>query len=144
MSTIAQTVTLRHGAAVAHDTGRVLFGPAGTEEPFDLAPTESLVGWFDDDGRYHLRGELDADHGRIVDAALAEAREMRRSRAGHTNATWAEALVEIARRSLDGAVLDEAAETVPRELVHRPDRPGPGPLGRRVGGAGLAPRPAVV
>ena len=30
----------------------------------DLAPAESLAGWFDDDGRYHLRGELDADHGR--------------------------------------------------------------------------------
>ena len=42
--------------------------PAPTPDPDE--PGESLAGWFDDDGRYHLRGELDADHGRIVDAAL--------------------------------------------------------------------------
>ena len=35
---------------------------------------ETVAGWFDDDGRYRLRGELDPDHGRIVDQALTEAR----------------------------------------------------------------------
>ncbi len=58
--------------------------------------------WFDDDGRYHLRGELDADRGRIVDAALTEARDAL-FRAEHTNAGWADALVEMAQRSLDAA-----------------------------------------
>ena len=65
-------------------------------------PTESLAGWFDDDGRYRLRGELDADHGRIVDAALCEARDAL-FRAGQVKVSWADALVEIAHRSLDGA-----------------------------------------
>ena len=33
-------------------------------------PSESLSLVVDDDGRFQVRGELDADHGRIVDAAL--------------------------------------------------------------------------
>jgi hypothetical protein len=65
-------------------------------------PTESLRTWFDDDGRYHLRGELDADHGRVVDAALTEARD-RLFHQGHSKASWADALVDVAHRSLDGA-----------------------------------------
>src|SRR5262245_40887745 len=48
--------------------------PAPSPQPDDV-PTESLATWFDDDGRYHLRGQLDADHGRVVDAALTEARD---------------------------------------------------------------------
>jgi hypothetical protein len=65
-------------------------------------PTESVAGWFDDDGRYRLRGELDADHGRIVDAALTEARDALFHH-GQGNVSWADALVEIAHRCLDGA-----------------------------------------
>ena len=53
------------GAHVRHRLRRTL----------TLAPAESVSGRVDDDGRYHLRGELDADHGRIVDSALAEARD---------------------------------------------------------------------
>ena len=37
----------------------------------DDEPAESLSGWFDDDGRYHLRGEFDPDHGRIIESALS-------------------------------------------------------------------------
>jgi hypothetical protein len=68
-----------------------------------------LAGWFDDDGRYHLRGELDPDHGRVVDAALTEARDAL-FRAGQTDVTWVDALVEMAQRSLDGAGGDERRE----------------------------------
>jgi hypothetical protein len=75
--------------------------PAPKPDPV-AEPTEMLAGWFDDDGRYHLRGELDADHGRIVDAALSEARDAL-FHAGQANVSWADALVEIAQRSLDGA-----------------------------------------
>ena len=60
-----------------------------------------MVAWFDDDGRYHLRGELDADHGRVVDAALHQARDTL-FHAGQADVGWVEALVEIANRSLDG------------------------------------------
>ncbi len=68
----------------------------------EVHPVESLSAWFDDDGRYHVRGELDADHGRIVDAALTEARDAL-FRSGQRDVSWADALVELAQRSLDGA-----------------------------------------
>src|SRR5262245_39685983 len=37
--------------------------PPAPPPDVDEEPTESLTTWFDDDGRYHLRGELDADRG---------------------------------------------------------------------------------
>jgi hypothetical protein len=82
--------------------------PPAPKEP-EAAPEESVAGWFDDDGRYHLRGVLDADHGRIVDAALSEARDAL-FHAGQTCVTWADALVEMAHRSLDGAGSEERRE----------------------------------
>jgi hypothetical protein len=63
--------------------------------------SELVQGWFDDDGRYRLRADLDPDRGRIVDAALAEARDSL-FHTGHTDVTWADALVEVAQRSLAG------------------------------------------
>ena len=108
---------------------RVMVRAARPAPPVSDEPAETLAGWFDDDGRYQLRGELDADHGRIVDAALSEARDAL-FHAGQVNVSWADALVEIAQRSLDGAP-DGAAGTVPGELVHRPHRSDPGPVHRR-------------
>ena len=64
------------------------------------AAVESVSSWFDDDGRYHLAGDLDADRGRLVDAALTEARG-RLFSDGHSAVTGADALVDIAERSLD-------------------------------------------
>jgi hypothetical protein len=61
---------------------------------------ERVEGWFDDDGRYQLRGVLDPDHGRIVDAALTEARDAL-FHTGHSDVSWVDALVEVAQRSLD-------------------------------------------
>ena len=64
-------------------------GPArhGHPDPFDRqdgpppvhpaapdAPDESVSTWFDRDGRFFMSAELDADRGRIVDAALSAAR----------------------------------------------------------------------
>jgi HNH endonuclease len=71
------------------------------QPPDDEEPGESLSACFDDDGRYWLRGELDADHGRIVDSALTEARDAL-FHAGQADVSWADALVEMAQRSLDG------------------------------------------
>jgi HNH endonuclease len=76
--------------------------PAPQPAPAGEERAESLTGSFDDDGRYYLRGELDADHGRIVDAALSEARDAL-FQAGEVNVSWADALVEIAERSIDAA-----------------------------------------
>ena len=53
-----------------------------------------------DDGSWNLICRLAADRGMTVEAALREARD-RLFRDGHTDVTWADALVDIARRSLD-------------------------------------------
>ena len=66
--------------------------------------SETVAGWFDDDGRYHLNGELEPDHGREVEAALREARDAL-FQSGQSKVTWADALVEMARRSMDAAPL---------------------------------------
>ena len=91
LATVAQLRTMVRGASTP-----TLPPPLPVE-----APVESLSGWFDDDGRYHLRGELDADHGRVVDAALSEARDAL-FHAGHSDVSWVDAIVEIAERSLEG------------------------------------------
>ena len=98
-ATVPQLRTMVRGARPA---------PPAPSNP-ELVPTESVVSWFDDDGRYHLRGELDADRGRIVDAALTEARDAL-FHAGQSCVTWADALVEIAQRSLDAAGSAERGE----------------------------------
>ena len=54
---------------------------------------------FDGDGRYRLRAVLDADEGAIVRQALAEAHDAL-FRAGDGRVDGADALVEMARRSL--------------------------------------------
>jgi hypothetical protein len=59
--------------------------------------------WHGDDGRWELRGELDAEHGAIVDAALREAQDALFRRDG-VKASKVDALVEIANRSLDTVV----------------------------------------
>jgi hypothetical protein len=63
---------------------------------------ETFKAHFDDEGRYRFQGVLDADHGRIVDAALAGARDAL-FQDGHTKVTWADAVVEMAQRSMDAA-----------------------------------------
>ncbi len=71
--------------------------PAGHER---REPVESLSLWHLDDGRWELRGDLDADHGAVLDAALREAHDALFQRDG-VAVSKADALVEIANRSLD-------------------------------------------
>ena len=54
----------------------------------------------DEDGTWRLSGSLGVDHGAVVDAALGEARD-RLFRDGDHDVTAADALVDIAERSLD-------------------------------------------
>ena len=61
---------------------------------------ELLSLWHGDDGRWQLRGELDADHGAILNTALREAQDALFQRDGVV-ASKVDALVEIANRSLD-------------------------------------------
>jgi Domain of unknown function (DUF222) len=93
--------------------------------PFDPDPSEpakhpkergeSFTSSQGDDGRWRLRGELDADHGLIVDAALREARDALFDAHGATSNVAA--LVELAERSLD-AVTSTARRDRFRIHVH--------------------------
>ena len=69
-----------------------------------------------DDGRWRINGELDLDRGSVVEAALTEARDSLFER-GDTDVTWADALVEIAQRSLD-AVASESRRERFKTWVH--------------------------
>jgi hypothetical protein len=61
---------------------------------------EPFSGCFDDDGRLWFRGSLEPDDSRVVNDAMCEARDYL-FRHGHSDVTWADALAEIAHRSLD-------------------------------------------
>jgi len=74
--------------------------PATPPRPPEAAPVDSVTSWMSDDGRYHLRADLAADRGRIVDDALAAARDRLRSETS-TVADWVDALVDVAERSMD-------------------------------------------
>jgi hypothetical protein len=79
---------------------------AATPKDEDLAPdrpapsSESLSLLQHENGRWSLHGELDHDHGLVVDAAMREARDALFRRNGEAP-TAAEVLVEMAQRSLD-------------------------------------------
>jgi hypothetical protein len=64
-------------------------------------PTDEVSFWSSDDGRYHLRADLAADNGRLLENALNASRDCIRHDRG-TRTTLADALVDIAERSLDG------------------------------------------
>ena len=68
-------------------------------------PDETVSTWFDRDGRFFLSAELDADRGRVVDAALSAARD-RLFRDGHPGVSWVDALVDICERSYDHETLE--------------------------------------
>jgi hypothetical protein len=106
LATVAQ---LRLMARAARDPGPAQDVDARSPASETTPSTEALRGWFTEDGRYHLSGELEADHGRIVDAALSEARDAL-FQAGHPDVGWPDALVEIAQRSLDGVEPRERRE----------------------------------
>lgn len=63
-----------------------------------VAAGRVIVG-YGEDGRYFLHADLPADEGARVDAALREAKD-RLFRAGNAEATWADALVDLAERAL--------------------------------------------
>ena len=89
----------------------------GDDQPAERSePVELLSLWHGDGGRWELRGELDADHGAILNTALREAQDALFQRDG-TVASKVEALVEIANRSLD-TVTDPARRDRYRVHVH--------------------------
>jgi len=78
-----------------------------TTEPVEPEPVvsdaeDSCRFWFGDDGRFHLHLEADQQAGMIIDNALREAKD-HLFQHGHCDATWPDALTEIAQRSL-GAI----------------------------------------
>ena len=106
--------TLRHhhfGVDPAEDQGR---------EP------NSLTQGFDGDGRYRLRAVLDADEGAIVRQALQEAHDSL-FRASDGRVSGADALVEMARRSL-ATVTPLARRDAFLAIFHVPIGSSPGHL----------------
>ena len=94
LSTVRQ---IRVEARVANTTVPDQEPSAGVDVP---APATDLVTqYFDEHGRYVLHAELDGERGRIVEAALAEAHD-RRFRDGDGDVSRADALVDVATRSL--------------------------------------------
>jgi len=88
-------------------------------DPAVVEPDPSFVtGWFDDRGGYRIRARLDADAGTIVDAALREARDALFHEHDEP-ATGADALLEVARRSL-AAVSSVARREAYRAIFHLP------------------------
>ena len=85
-----------------------------------------LTQGFDGDGRYRLRAVLDADEGAIVRQALAEAHDAL-FRAGDGRVDGADALVEMARRSL-ATVAPLARRDAFLAIFHIPVGSSPGHL----------------
>jgi hypothetical protein len=85
-------------------------------QPAASQPVESLLLWHLDDGRWELRGDLDADHGAVLNAALREAHDALVQRDGVVVSN-VDALVEIANRSLD-TIADTARRDRYRVHVH--------------------------
>jgi hypothetical protein len=109
----------------------------GSPGPGDAPPAPTPVVEFlsltgRDDGTTRLSGTLDADHAMELDAALTEARDAL-FEAGQTDVTWVDALMEMARRSLD-AVTSRARRDRFRVYVHLDTDRGAvtGPHGRRL------------
>lgn len=73
--------------------------------PVNVEPTDRLTFGPTDDSRWRINGELDLDVGRRVEAALTEAKDSLFDR-GDIDATWADALVEMAESSLDSVESD--------------------------------------
>ena len=96
------------------------------ESSAPAAPGEWPWCQFDDDGRYHVRGEFDADHGRAIDAALTECRDAL-FHAGQRDVSWSDALVELAERSIDHQTAPRRDKF--RSTVRRSDRSSAGPAG---------------
>jgi Domain of unknown function (DUF222) len=59
----------------------------------------SLVRWFDENGRYTLHLNAPTDQGELINQAIREARDAL-FLAGHKTVTWLEAFVEVCKRSL--------------------------------------------
>jgi hypothetical protein len=93
----------------AEDTDADDGEPSGPGDPPVPAPAGGLREYLslsqDEDGSWRLHGRFDGDHGAVLDAALAEARD-RLFRDGQRDVTWVDALVDIAERSLDGTPVE--------------------------------------
>ncbi len=101
---------------------RYSFQAPADDEAVDLAERTGVSSWYDNHGRYRLRAVLDADDGAIVDAALREAKEAL-FQAGDVPATWADALMEVASRSLSGPLPVARRELFTAHLHVALDRP---------------------
>jgi hypothetical protein len=114
-STLASYAFHEVGSACAGITGEPAAGEPATSETGDGEPGgETVTIAPNDAGRWRINGELDADHGLLVDAAMRELHDALFGELGRVP-TGAEVLVEMAQRSLDRV---EGAARRDRYRVH--------------------------
>jgi hypothetical protein len=87
------------------DAGAPASEEAEAAETKNSEPKDRLAFGPTGDHRWRINGELDIDAGRRIEAALTEAKDSLFER-GDTDATWPDALVEVAERSLDAVASD--------------------------------------
>ena len=74
------------------------------------------------DGRWRINGEFDLDRGKQIEASLTESKD-RLFDDGNTNATWADALADIAERSMDAVASRDRRDRY-RTWFHHDTRTG--------------------
>src|SRR4051794_7492437 len=93
-------------------------GDPEAPEPEPAAPSANGIGFsWDEHSRLHLTGSLDADDGAFVQGALDEAKDAL-FQSGITSPSNSDALVEMARRSLESAPADRRERFLPRVHIH--------------------------
>ena len=92
-------------------------GDPDDAQPAPTPASDSLGVSWDEHGRLRLPGSLDADDGSVVEGAMHEARDALFN-AGQSDATWADAIAEIARRSLASVAWDRRQRFLPQVHIH--------------------------
>ena len=119
-----------------------LFTGDPDEPGVPVEPTDRVSFGVGRDGRWRLSANLDLVDGKRVEAALAERRDAIFT-AGHEDVTWAEALVDVAERSLD-AVDSEGRRDRFRTWVHIDVTDGDGDHDRRLAHPRRVGRPGLL
>jgi hypothetical protein len=88
----------------------------GASKPESSVIAHRLTCGFEDDGDFFLHAVANGVDGAVIQRALAEAKDAL-FRAGNTDATWLDALVELSRRSLD-AIGSVSRREMYKVIVH--------------------------
>ena len=116
MTDVAAVCTVRQLQRLVRDENFEHDPDEPSTEPAPPAHEGFGVGW-DEHSRLRITGSLDADDGAFVQGALDEARDSL-FQAGNLNPTYRDAMVEMARRSLEGTSADRRERFLPQIHLH--------------------------